>query len=500
MSLTSILLWIDYGFLYFGISKYLQQKNFEVSAIIDGMPSTKSFFKTQQLIKFQKIWNFENNSSDNIDYEYLRNFEKKYSINIWEIIFSDRYFYNKFNKYHKFNNNELLSILQNECKFFESILTEKKFDFVFMNTIIHHHHQLFYKMCSSLGIKILTLEPTRFGSKWIVIPGSIYDYIPRPSSSSTELNFQTYNDIQKFLEENRPGKYLHQQPLTSSKKSRFAKLRAMLEFTYSTSPLPTKYSEYGRSKKNVLLKGMALRHSRIRNKRQSFIDKNLVSDISNFSNIIYFPLHLEPERVLLLGAPYYSNQISVIENICKCLPVDYTLLVKEHPAQYYEGWRDSEFYKKIMELPNVQLIHPSVNSDDVIEKSSLVISIRGTASLEAALKSKPAIVLKPDIGHSLVSSVCTLKTWDEFPKLIRDSLQIKCSPKDIVPYFSFIHENAFDLPSEYYSNELANHFKYNIGYLKQPEINDDHMSLFLEKFDNLYQTLTNEFIKKIQEK
>ena len=60
MWLTDILLWIDYGFLYFGISKYLQQKNFEISAIIDGMSSTKKFFKTQQLINFQKIWNFEN--------------------------------------------------------------------------------------------------------------------------------------------------------------------------------------------------------------------------------------------------------------------------------------------------------------------------------------------------------------------------------------------------------------------------------------------------------
>jgi hypothetical protein len=497
--LTNILLWIDYGFLYFGISKYLQQKNFKVSAIIDGMSSTKNFFETQKLIKFEKIWNFENNASDNIDYEYLKNFEKKYSINLWEIIFSDRYFYNKFNKYHKFNKNELLSILQNECKLFENILSEKKFDFVFMNTITHHYQQLFYKMCSSLGITVLTLEPTRFGSKWIVITGSIYDWIPKPSPSSVELNFQTYDDIQNFLEENRPAKYFHEQSNVSNKKSRFAKLHAMLEFTYSTPSFPVKYTEYGRSKKNVLLKGMAIQHSRLRNKRQSFIDKNFVSHISNFSNIVYFPLHLEPERVLLLGAPYYANQISVIENICKCLPVDYTLFVKEHPAQYYEGWRNIEFYEKIMDLPNVELIHPSLNSDYIIENSSLVISIRGTASLEAALKGKPSIVLKPDIGHSLVSSVYALETWDELPKLIRNSLQTKCSPKDIVPYFSFIYENAFDFPNEYYSDELANHFSYNLGYLKQPEIDDDNMNIFLEKFDNLYETLANEFIKKIQE-
>ena len=115
-----------------------------------------------------------------------------------------------------------------------------------------------------------------------------------------------------------------------------------------------------------------------------------------------------------------------------------------------------------MNLPNVIMIHPSVTSNEIIDKSSLVITIRGTASLEATLRGKPSIVFKEDIGHTLVVSVNVLKNWEELPSLIKNSLMIKCKPSDIEPYFTFIKKNSFDFPNEIYSEELSNYFNYNI--------------------------------------
>ena len=70
--------------------------------------------------------------------------------------------------------------------------------------------------------------------------------------------------------------------------------------------------------------------------------------------------------------------IKVITNIAESLPNGYNLYVKEHPNMVVREWRSISAYKQIMSLPNVTLIHPTVKSQDIIKKSSLVISIFGT--------------------------------------------------------------------------------------------------------------------------
>ena len=52
------------------------------------------------------------------------------------------------------------------------------------------------------------------------------------------------------------------------------------------------------------------------------------------------------ERSLLITAPYFVNQIEVIRNIAKSLPINFKLFVKEHPLQYARGWRSSNKYNE----------------------------------------------------------------------------------------------------------------------------------------------------------
>src|SRR3989304_250689 len=52
--------------------------------------------------------------------------------------------------------------------------------------------------------------------------------------------------------------------------------------------------------------------------RQRFIDNNLVKEVDFSKPFVYFPLHFEPEQVLLMGnAQFYSDQITVISNIAR---------------------------------------------------------------------------------------------------------------------------------------------------------------------------------------
>ena len=496
--IEKILLWIDYGFLNYGVSKYLK-KEFELYAIIDGINSTDNFFKNQKLIHFNKIWYFDSSiKSKNVDLIYLKEIEKSYKINIWEIIYSDRYFYSKFNKYHTFDHDEILSLIENECKFFNEILIKLKPKYVIMNTITHHYQQLFYKICLALGITVLTLEPTRFGNNWIVLKGSIYDWKPEDNSITSDTkSFKSFNEIQNFMKSNPPAKFYLEKPELIYDQLKWKKLKAFFSFFFLQSIDNKRYSRIGRTKFNIIFKGTAIAHKIIRKKRELFLEKNLIKKIDTDIPFLYYSLHLEPERVLLLGAKYLTNQISVIENIAKSLPVGYKLVVKEHPFQYQQGWRPIQFYKDILNLPNVILVHPLIKSDELIKKSSLVISIRGTTSLEATIFGKPSIVLQADIGHTLIPTIQVLKNWEELPQLIKKSLEIKCDPSNISSYFSFIQKNSFNFPNELYSSELSNYFHYNVGFSKQYEINDEKMLKFLEQFDDLFHQLFKELIKKM---
>ena len=90
-------------------------------------------------------------------------------------------------------------------------------------------------------------------------------------------------------------------------------------------------------------------------------------------------------------APFYLDQLNIIENLSKSLPITYRLIVKEHPSML--GRRSKEYYRRLNSLPNVKMINPKVNSIDIIKKSEAIFTITGTVGLEGLILKKPVIVL-----------------------------------------------------------------------------------------------------------
>lgn len=493
----NVLVWIDNGFLHYGITKYLQNTNFKVFAVIDTYESLKNFFEYQKLIQFEKIWNFYDHiSQKKPDLDYLATIEKKYEVNIWSIAYTDRLFYNKFNPYYKFNYDEILSIIEQECRFFEEILTEIKPKYLLMNASTQHYQYLISKICSAMGISVLSLEVLRFGNRCMIANGTIYDLRDITKKHNHPLKQRTMQEIRSFLDSNRPGQfYLIEKSHKKYKNSKLEKFKALLQFLFGNLEKSKQYKYYGRTKKNVLTKGIARIHLLKKKYRASFI-KNNFSYILN-QPFIYFPLHLEPERVLLMGAPYYSDQMSVISNIAKSLPVGYRLCVKEHPVMETLGWRPKAFYKEIMDLPNVVMIHPSLNTEEIIKKSSLVITIRGTTSLEATFYGKPSIVFKEDVGYSSVPSIHILQNIEGLPLAIKSLLSKKVDPLELNTYIDYIEENSFEFPSEKYSFEVASYFNYNVGYLKQIKITEEQLKSFMDNFKPTFEKIAIEYLKKM---
>ncbi|MFC2075723.1 hypothetical protein ACFLT7_01445 [candidate division KSB1 bacterium] len=131
---------------------------------------------------------------------------------------------------------------------------------------------------------------------------------------------------------------------------------------------------------------------------------------------IFYPLHFQPEANTLIMAPYLVNQIAVVDNIAKSLPVNYRLYVKEHFGSI--GYRKGSYYNEIKAIPNVRLIDPFANSHDLIRRAEITITIGSTAGWEALLYNKPVIHL----GRSFygASNLCyRIDNFSELPSVIK---------------------------------------------------------------------------------
>ena len=63
----------------------------------------------------------------------------------------------------------------------------------------------------------------------------------------------------------------------------------------------------------------------------------------------------------MLDAPFFTNQLEIIRNVAKSLPIGYKLFVKEQAAMVTRSWRSIDWYKQLAKIPNVVLIHHSLS-------------------------------------------------------------------------------------------------------------------------------------------
>jgi hypothetical protein len=493
-----LLFWLDADLTHFGIASSLQKKiDAEFFAILDITDKPKTFFATQRIIEFKKKWFYHDHVLDNnnkIDIDYLANFERKYGIDLWKIAYNERIFY-RFNEYYRFSENEVLKILENECKLFENILEEVKPDFMMMRASDLHQNQLFYELCKARKIKVLLLGQSRFAYRPIV--SSRWHEIDNVENYAQSLGGPTRTREELLNELKGTNTFKQTSEYTESfQSSQRGKISAILDYlrTQNTNQ-KTHYTYFGRTKSRVLIKSLS--YLLKRRLRESFINKNLLHEIDRKTAFFYFPLHLDEESTLLIGAPLFTNQTEVIRHIVKSMPVGYRLYVKEHPAMKLRGWRDPSYYKEIMDMPNVRLLHPSVKPEEIMNNCSLVLSITSTASLEAAFYNKPSIIFA-DAPYSALPSVFRLKMIEDLPKMIRRALQLKeVDLQDLNKFVNFVHDNSFEL--DMFKLELGYaKFFYHDGNLVDVEIVTSQMEAYLEKYGKEFDILADEHIKKIK--
>lgn len=495
-----LLFWTNVFMLHFSLSYYLQQKlDDDFYAIIDVPSKPKKFFQNQKIVNFKKTWDYNDQikkTSKKPDLEYLKKFEKKYKINLWKMAINERHFY-KFNRFYKFTNQEILTILEQECKFFEKILDEIEPDYFLTYDPPFHHSKLLLEMCKSKGVKILCLYFTRIGSTTILAEdGGTLDF---PQNIDTvELDKKEEDRLKEKYILNKKTKsystltknYKNERGATSTDK-----LKALIDYILisDSKNIQSNYTYYGRTKFKVILDTLGL--SIKRQIRANHIQKNQRKTVDLNIPFTYFPLNIEEELSMLHYAPFFTNQMEVLRHIAKSLPINHKLYVKEHTFAEFRGWHKISEYEEMMDIPNLILVHPSYPSDKLVKHSKLVVTVRGTASFDAAIHNKPSIIFG-DIPFTILPSVYKVKSLTELPSLIKTALETPINPQNVLKYFKLMEERSIDFSMMDYEVIRNNQF-YSGNTLSDVDISEKDTKEFLDRNSHYFESLIKSHLTKI---
>ncbi len=478
-----LLFWLNGVFMHFSLAYYLQsQLDADFFGITDINLKPKKFFEDQKLVNFKKNWYFHDHIDLNRkkpDIEYLMSFEKKYKINLWNLAINERFFY-KHNRFYKFQKEEILSILEQELKLFETILDEVKPDYFLTYDPVFHHQKLFLDICKIRGIKILSIHFTGIKDKIIIAENattldfdknSLENLIPNNMITSKN---ESYDDIwHKYMGDKTP-KIKN-------------KIIALLQYlrTNDSKLIKTNFMYVGRTKFNVIKDTLNLELKK--KSRSNFIHKFCTSSPNLKIPYVYFPMNIVEEMNLLHYAPFYTDQIEVIRHIAKSIPIDHVLYVKEHKGAGLRGWNEIDYYKKIIEIPNVQLIHPTFDNNLLLQHSKLLVTIRGTTAYKAVKYGIPSIIFGPQ-PFEIIPSVFKVNSLLELPNLINKIIDKPIDTSYYEKYEQLINNLGCSFDMFYYEN-LRNKIFFSGGILSNVEINENNMHDFLKNNKKLFSEL-----------
>jgi hypothetical protein len=158
-----------------------------------------------------------------------------------------------------------------------------------------------------------------------------------------------------------------------------------------------------------------------------------LADLPAPVNVVFFPLHQEPEATLNYMSEFYSNQVATIENILKCLRPGQVLVIKEHPVDKGSLLRD-KFWKLRRENSSVYFLPAEVHGREVLAASSRVVTLTSTLGWEAAVTGKAVYVLG-QIFYDNVPGVVAIRDFEQLKAELRREPTVRGVDVDTVKQF-----------------------------------------------------------------
>jgi hypothetical protein len=178
--------------------------------------------------------------------------------------------------------------------------------------------------------------------------------------------------------------------------------------------------------------------SRMRNKRlYAEFDES-----SRAANYVYFPFHVQLDYALTVRSLEYLDQLSLVRYLADILPGQCQLYVKEHPASV-GGFGHRAFRELLHTRRNIQVMHPRVNSYDIIENAKLVVTINSKVGAEALMLGKRVIVLG-DAFYSASALVQRVNRLADLDVVVRSVLEHGRGPTsdDVEEFFGQVWKDS----------------------------------------------------------
>ncbi len=163
---------------------------------------------------------------------------------------------------------------------------------------------------------------------------------------------------------------------------------------------------------------------------------------------VFMTLHLQPEATTSLFAPYFVNQLAMIENLARTVPLGWNLVIK--PNKGMLGVDKNEMFRQLKAIPNVIVTSYEANTKEVIKGSQAVVTISGTSGLEAALLEKPVFLIaqKGVIWHVL-KDVVPFTDWDQLHQMFLNLESHKPKDHSLAAYLQAVKDTSYQLKQDY---------------------------------------------------
>ncbi|MBI4135758.1 hypothetical protein HY477_03430 [Candidatus Uhrbacteria bacterium] len=141
-----------------------------------------------------------------------------------------------------------------------------------------------------------------------------------------------------------------------------------------------------------------------------------LQDLEGKAYVLY-PIHMEPETALGMKSPEFNEQLALIELIAKNLPAGVLLVVKEHLAAI--GRRPKDFYKIILDIPNVAMVSPNSYAVELAKGAKAVAVITSTLGAEAAMLGIPVLSFGLHNVYNFLKHVHVVTSWMKLRPLLK---------------------------------------------------------------------------------
>lgn len=424
------------------------------------------FIKSQNSPRFSQLILDEDihrrYKAEDVDWRYIKTLEAEYGLpNLWPYLEIDRIIRSgqliRACPYDtpRYSHEEMARILQVTAKAVINFLDEAKPDAIIFSAIGAIGSLLLYSIAKKRNIKILHILPARVDIKFTLsdhygyfsYADDLFNKLQAGEISLPEQENAAEDCLKKFRQKPEPYCSLDSpksRPVDRRRQFSFLKPKKLLWsiywwpktiISYLKNPCRDDYSNINPfweiwdnlKKKTRVLIGF-----------ENFYDQ---ADLNE--NFVYFPLHLEPEIATLLLAPFYKDQLWLIKQIARSLPLNFKLYIKEHPAM--AGYRTRGFYRELKKIPNVKLIRPTVEGLYLIKHSKLIATISGTAGWEAIQLEKPVIVFG-NVFYEKLSMVKKCIAIEQLPYLVKEQLEnFKHDETALINFLAAIYQESIDV-------------------------------------------------------